>query len=209
MEIKRFLGGLFFIIAGLILVLNSQVLILGAIIGLSPVLSSTSLILGLAFLIMGILLMLKSRTPSILEYTLEEICGGETPKRFRKSAEFLGKSMVKSHYGTLPSGTKDEKRSYTEAFNIIEMEKNRDALFKKDAETGKTSTDDYSKIYVRHEPKGGLPELGLREAITYDAKSLSTGHRGKYRYIFDKNGKYIGLAEHWKSSGKTHYQWAH
>lgn len=86
MEVKRVGGGIIFILAGLILILNSQVPTLGAVIGLSPVSSSISLIAGLVFLIVGILLFIGRRKGKLEQIKLINF-PGNPQTYFKRRAE--------------------------------------------------------------------------------------------------------------------------
>lgn len=183
--------GLGMLIIGILFMFDSGVNVTGAAIGASAG--------PFALFAFGMVLALSGALVLAAKYRLEDIMAGHTSNKFKKSAEYLGKKHFEHGMGSLPGKCPTPKETYRELFDVLQLERRR----------GEHSpeAEDFQKRYNRHRLAGGIPELGLKEAITYDAKTLSTGHRGAYRYVFDRKGKYIGLAAHKTSQGKYKYKW--
>ena len=194
---KKRLIGLFFIFLGMSLVLG-DIKVTGAVIG-GGFFSSLGVVGVLSFVLGGMLVFMGER-PGIMKYSLEDIFKDETSNKFRKSATYLGKAHIKRGSGDLPPRTKFPKETDEELFKLLELEKNQHLKL--------PNAPSFQMRYGRHKLSGGIPELELGDGVvTYDAKTLSTGHRGKFRYVFEK-GKYLGLAQHSKSSAGQVYKWA-
>ena len=189
----RFLSLVFFIL-GIIFLLNQKINITGSVIGMSGISSTFNSVFGIIFLIVSVMFIGAGEWVST--GTLDELLKGKASKRHMKTASHLGKSHLRKGGGDLPTkiDEKTEKATYKELFACIEMEKH----------PNNPNVSTIHNKYMRHNIKNC--ELG-KDLISYDALELSTKHRGKYRYIFDK-GKYLGLAIHEQSKGKYKYKWA-
>ncbi|MBI4141683.1 hypothetical protein HY484_02035, partial [Candidatus Woesearchaeota archaeon] len=90
--------------------------------------------------------------------------------------------------------------TYKELFDVFELERHQ--RFNPSLEGLKNM----QKEFNRKQLSGRV--LGMDNPIEYDAKKLSTGHRGVYRYIFDgETGNYVGLAVHTRGHGRMRYRW--
>ncbi|MEM4330765.1 MAG: hypothetical protein QW273_02030 [Candidatus Pacearchaeota archaeon] len=73
------------------------------------------------------------------------------------------------------------------------------------------TSEELKKSYHYHElPKEAVKSFRLdstQKYYTIDAKELSTGGRGIYRYVFDSRNHLIGIAKHTKSAGNMNYEW--
>lgn len=201
--------GIFLALAGIILLFLPLIFSMSNITGFTilnnnfkyPFSNILSIILGSLLLGIGITFAVAE---SYKRYSLEEIVNDKTSKTFRRGSSRWGKLYLEKGIGKLPPlGTnKEEAREvYKEVYNLIKLE------LHKERKGDVPGWEDITKRYTRH--KINIPELKLNDVISYDARTLSTGNRGVYRYIFDSNGKYLGLVQHVKSQGKYKYGWAH
>lgn len=135
---------------------------------------------------------------------LDDIIRGETekaPKRLIKTAEYIGKKAICRIHGSLPPNIKNKERIYRELGEILLSTKGLNEQF---------SREEINKKYTFHQlPESAAKDLKLPEGkyFTYDALELSTGHRGKERYVFDSEGNFIGVITHERSAGKMRYHW--
>ncbi len=184
-----------YLILGVLFLTISETNITGAVLGSFN--SSSNLdFFGILFIIISAVLFASGK-----EYSLEDIINEKTSKTFRKTAIFLGRKHFEKGQGDLPASCTElshQKETYKELFDVLELEKH----YHKNPSMPQLA--DMQKRYHRHEVDH---ILGLDKAITYDARALSTGHRGAYRYIFDEKGKYVGLAVHIAGQKGYRYRW--
>lgn len=183
-------------ILGILFLTISEANITSAVFGSFSDSSKLTDFIGILFIIISAVLFAGSKN-----YSLEEIIDGKTSKTFQKSALFLGRKHLENGQGNLPASCTEishQKETYKELFDVLELEKHQHQS------PSMPQLSDFQKRYHRHEIAG---ILGLDKAVTYDARALSMGHRGAYRYVFDEKGKYVGLAVHTAGQRGYRYRW--
>jgi len=220
MQKHRIIVG-FLLVLGVLLLIENAVYT-GAVIGVGDVYSIIRIVLSLLFIVAAFVV----SSVSGAKYSLEDIFNGSTSKVFKKSARYMGGGLLKKNMGSLPRQYQNDKelRSsvHRELFNLTQLERRRryfgngDEDNKDEGNTGISPEErkaalneikNFEDRYTRH--LIDVPELTPNKVISFDAKVLSTGNRGAFRYLFDEStGRYLGLAEHRRSQGKVRYYWA-
>jgi len=135
----------------------------------------------------------------VTKSNLEDILKKRVSNRKLKNVQHLGKRHIREGKGNVYKITNDDDkltRTYIDLFVCMEIEKNPTPQLH----------ETIAKTYHRESNIicNGLESEGKLDC--YAAKSLDSGF-GKYRFMF-KDGNYLGLATHTKSSGKHYrYRW--
>lgn len=139
-----------------------------------------------------------------LMITIDDIIGARpsASKKLIKTSEYLGKKAIYKGRGSIPRTVHNEEEVYRELGQILLGTRGANQLI---------SNEEIEKRYTKHQLQdSGKIDLHLstkENFYTWDALALSTAHRGKCRYVFDNNGRYLGLSEHTKSGAGYRYRW--
>ena len=191
-------AGIFLFVFGILLFLNSFTGITGYVISLSNGFSIGTIIAS-TFFIGGLMFIVASRR----ETSSLDIRALDTATVERMLRQ--GKGKVYDSYGRSPE-------LLNEARNImmLEMAMRASGVSPRLRQEAFSHSSTFNRHWVVS-PRG-ITELQKERVVSYDSKVLkqkSGGHsRGAYRYLFDSNGNYLGIAKHVKERGSENfYQW--